>query len=64
MMKKISLSNKILIGMILGAIAGLIVGPKITAIAVIGDIFLRLLRMAVVPLIFTNVVLLLLEWEI
>lgn len=56
-MKKISLSNKILIGMVLGAIAGLIVGPKITAIAVIGDIFLRLLRMAVVPLIFTNVVL-------
>lgn len=55
--KKISLSNKILIGMILGAIAGLVIGPKITVIAVIGDIFLRLLRMAVVPLIFANVVL-------
>lgn len=56
-MKKISLSNKILIGMILGAIVGLVVGPTVSKISVIGDIFLRLLRMAVVPLIFANVVL-------
>lgn len=55
--KKIGLSNKILIGMLLGAIAGLIVGPQISVISVVGDIFLRLLRMAVVPLIFANVVL-------
>lgn len=55
--KKIGLANKVLIGMILGAIAGLVIGPKITAIAVIGDVFLRLLRMSVVPLIFANVVL-------
>ena len=55
--KKIGLANKILIGMILGAIAGLVIGPKITAIAVVGDVFLRLLRMSVVPLIFANVVL-------
>lgn len=57
MKKKISLANKILIGMILGAVTGLVVGPKITCIAVIGDVFLRLLRMSVVPLIFANVVL-------
>lgn len=57
MKKKIGLANKILIGMILGAVAGLVVGPKITCIAVIGDVFLRLLRMSVVPLIFANVVL-------
>lgn len=57
MKKKIGLANKILIGMILGAITGLVVGPKITCIAVIGDVFLRLLRMSVVPLIFANVVL-------
>lgn len=55
--KKISLSTKVFISMILGAIVGLIIGPKITVIAVIGDIFLRLLRMSVVPLIFVNVVL-------
>ena len=53
--KKIGIANKILIGMILGVIAGLVIGPKITAIAVIGDVFLRLLRMSVVPLIFANV---------
>lgn len=57
MKKKIGLANKILIGMILGAITGLVVGSKITCIAVIGDVFLRLLRMSVVPLIFANVVL-------
>lgn len=57
MKKKIGFSNKVLIGMALGAIVGLIVGPKIVDIGVIGDIFLRLLRMSVVPLIFANVVL-------
>ena len=55
MMKKISLSNKILIGMILGALLGLIAGPRAAVIQIIGDVFLRLLRMAVVPLIFCNV---------
>lgn len=54
-MKKLSLSNKILIGMVLGAAAGIIAGPAIAPIQIVGDIFLRLLRMAVVPLIFSNV---------
>lgn len=55
MKKKLSLSNKILIGMLLGAGAGMIAGPSIAPIQIVGDIFLRLLRMAVVPLIFSNV---------
>ncbi len=55
--KNISLANKILIGMILGAIVGLIVGPSISVIAVVGEVFLKMLRMAIVPLIFANVVL-------
>lgn len=55
--KKLGLGDKILIGMVLGAITGIIVGPETIRIAVIGDIFLRLLRMIIVPLIFTNVVL-------
>lgn len=54
---KLSLGDKILIGMVLGAITGIIIGPKIVSISLVGDIFLRLLRMNVVPLIFTNVVL-------
>ncbi|MCJ8006482.1 dicarboxylate/amino acid:cation symporter [Lederbergia wuyishanensis] len=53
---KLSLSTKTLIGMVLGAIIGFIVGPKIEAIGFIGTIFLRALQMAVVPLIFFSVV--------
>lgn len=41
--------------MILGAIIGYFVGPKIVMIEFIGDIFLRTLQMAVVPLIFFSV---------
>ena len=54
--KKMSLSNKTLVGMIAGAIIGFIIGPKIAAIQIVGDIFLRMLQMAVVPLIFFSVV--------
>lgn len=54
--RKISLSNKVIIGMIAGAIVGFIVGPKISAIGIVGDVFLRMLRMAIVPLIFFNVI--------
>lgn len=53
--KNMSLANKTLVAMILGAVAGFIVGPKIVAIQVIGDIFLRMLQMAIVPLIFFSV---------
>lgn len=53
--KKISLSTKTLVGMILGAIIGYYVGPKIVMIEFIGEIFLRTLQMAVVPLIFFSV---------
>ncbi|MCR2822796.1 dicarboxylate/amino acid:cation symporter [Lederbergia panacisoli] len=53
---KLSLATKTLIGMILGAIIGFFVGPKIEAINFVGTIFLRALQMAVVPLIFFSVV--------
>lgn len=52
---KISLANKILIAMILGAIIGYIVGPPITVLDPIGDIFLRLLKMATLPLVFFSI---------
>lgn len=52
---KMSLSNKTLVGMLAGAVVGFIVGPKIVAIQVVGDLFLRLLQMAIVPLIFCTV---------
>lgn len=52
---KMSLANKTLVAMILGAIIGFIVGPEIVAIQIVGDIFLRILQMAIGPLIFFSV---------
>jgi len=53
-MKKLSFTSKMLIAMVLGIAAGLIFGPKISALKFIGDIFLRLVQMCVVPLIMAN----------
>ena len=43
---------KIAIGFILGIIAGLLIGPPITVIKPLGDFFIRLLKMIVMPLVF------------
>ncbi len=55
--KKPGLTTQILIGMVLGALCGLIVGPEIEVISFIGTIYLYLLRCGVVPLIFCNILL-------
>jgi Na+/H+-dicarboxylate symporter len=47
---------RILIGLILGAIVGLAAGPSILWVKPFGDIFIRLLRMIVVPVIFFSLV--------
>ncbi len=47
---------KIAIGFVLGIIAGIIVGPPIVAIKPLGDFFLRLLKMIVIPLVFFTIV--------
>lgn len=55
-MKKLGLSTQILIGLILGAIVGYLfpdVGDKLKPF---GDAFLRLIKMIVVPLIFSTLV--------
>ncbi|WP_422446332.1 dicarboxylate/amino acid:cation symporter [Thermoanaerobacterium sp. DL9XJH110] len=52
---KVSLANKILIAMVLGAIIGYIVGPGITVLDPIGTIFLRLLKMVILPLVFFSI---------
>jgi len=49
---KTSLATQTFLGLILGAIVGLLVGPKIEVIDFIGQIFLRALQMPIVPLIF------------
>jgi Na+/H+-dicarboxylate symporter len=50
------LANQILIGMILGALLGFAVGPRVSVIAPIGTVFLRLLKMTILPLIFFSIV--------
>ncbi len=47
---------RILIALILGAIIGLIVGPKIAVIEPLGTLMLRLLKMVILPLIFFSIV--------
>ncbi len=54
---KTNLLVRILLGLILGAIAGLIFGPKIVLVSPLGDIFVRLLKMIVMPVVmFTLIV--------
>ncbi|RRG00754.1 MAG: dicarboxylate/amino acid:cation symporter [Lactobacillus sp.] len=55
-MRRISLTSQISIGMLVGGFAGLILGPQIASIQLIGNIFLRLIQMAVVLLIFGAVI--------
>ena len=55
-MKKIGLTNMIMIGMILGAIVGFVVGPAIEPIGIFGDIFIRLIQMSVTVMIFLAVI--------
>lgn len=54
--KKIGLANKIFIGMVAGLIIGFIAPEFGISLQPIGMVFMKLLKMAVVPLIFANVV--------
>jgi Na+/H+-dicarboxylate symporter len=47
-----SIGTQIFIGMAIGVVVGFWLGPKAAAIKPIGDIFIRLLIMAAIPLIF------------
>lgn len=54
--RKISLTAWVFLGIIGGIIAGLLLGTTIVPFAgFIGDVFLRLLKMIIVPLIFTSI---------
>ena len=47
-----SIGTQIFIGMAIGAVVGLWLGPQAASIKPIGDVFIRLLVMAAIPLIF------------
>lgn len=50
------LYHKIIIGLVLGLVAGLILGEKAAYLKPIGDIFIRCLRLIVVPLILSTLI--------
>jgi len=50
------LHTKIFIGLIAGIIVGIIVGPSIAIIKPIGDLFIRMIRMIIVPLVLSSLV--------
>jgi Na+/H+-dicarboxylate symporter len=52
--RKLSLGVKILIFMVLGVVVGIAFGERATALQPVGDLFIRLLMMAVIPLVFFN----------
>lgn len=51
---KLTLPTQIAIGMVLGVVAGWLIGEPVAVIKPIGDLFLRLIRMVVVPLVFSS----------
>ena len=53
---EITLWKRILIALVIGAIAGVFLGEAAGSIKWIGDLFIRLIRMIVIPLIFTTLV--------
>lgn len=53
---KVSLLTRIFIGLIVGILAGLVIGPAVAVVKPLGDLFLRLIMMIVVPLVFTSLV--------
>ena len=48
------LHNQILLGMVVGVVVGLAFGESATVLRPVGDLFLRLIRMVVVPLVFSS----------
>ncbi|MCF4151375.1 dicarboxylate/amino acid:cation symporter [Dethiosulfovibrio sp. F2B] len=54
--KKIPLIWKITIGFVLGIVAGAMIGPKVAVVEPIGKIFITLLKMLIVPLVFSSLV--------
>lgn len=54
--RKQNLPVKILIGALIGIALGVAFGPKVAVLKPIGDIFIRLLQMIIVPLTFLSIV--------
>ena len=55
-MKKLSLHWQILLGIIIGILLGIFMKPSVTYLGIIGQMFIRALKMIVVPLIFSSLI--------
>ncbi|MEH7225691.1 dicarboxylate/amino acid:cation symporter [Bacillus sp. JJ1566] len=55
-MKKIGLLSQILIAFVLAIIVGAIVGPSIEVVKPLGDLFLRMIKFIIVPLVLASLV--------
>lgn len=54
--KKLSLMTKIVIGLVAGILIGIVFGEKACILSPIGDLFLKMLKMLVLPLVFSAIV--------
>ncbi len=52
--RRFGLGTKILLGMVVGASLGAVLGERISVVEPVGDLFIRLLLMAAIPLVFFN----------
>lgn len=52
--RRLGLGSWILVGMVAGSAMGALVGPEIAVVKPLGDLFIRLLVLAAVPLVFVN----------
>ena len=55
-MKKASLSTKVLVGLIAGVLLGFLFGEKVAWFSVLGDVFIGLLQMTVLPYIMFSLI--------
>ena len=55
-MKKMNATVKILIGLVLGMIVGIVFGEKATILQPIGNIFINLIEMLVIPLVMCSII--------
>ena len=53
---KLKVHSQILIAIVLGVVAGLLFGKEVVHIKIVGDIFIRLLKMIIIPLILASMV--------
>ena len=52
---KLKIHTQILIAIVLGLITGIVLGEKAGELKIVGDLFIRLLKMIIVPLIFASI---------